>query len=220
MRSHTYTGATTVEVGTLFVNGVLGNSPVMVLAAAELGGSGSIGGPVSVDNGGTLAPGNSIESLSTGAATFAAGATFEYEVDSTDPLALGSAADLLVVNGNLNLDPGNGTILTFADLAGSPNAFVSNTTIFALINYSGTWNGGLFTFGSTVLTDGSWFTVGDQEWEINYAATSGGLNFTGDYVSGSFVTVTAVPEPASLGLVATAGLAALGWTMRRRRRRD
>ena len=31
---------------------------------------------------------------------------------------------------------------------------------------------------------------------------------------------TPVPEPASLGLAATGGLAALGWTMRRRRRRD
>ena len=219
--SNSYSGATTVSAGRLSVNGALGNSPVMVLAAAELGGSGSIGGPVSVANGGTLSPGNSIQSLSTGAATFAAGATFEYEVDSTNPLSLSTAADLLVVSGNLNLDTGNGTILTVADLAGSPNPFVNDTTIFALINYSGAWNGGLFTYGGTVLADGSRFAVGSQQWEIDYNLTSSsGLdNFTGDYLpASSFVAITAVPEPTTYAM-AFAGIAYGGFSMWRRRKR-
>ncbi|MFM9013634.1 MAG: PEP-CTERM sorting domain-containing protein, partial [Gemmatimonadota bacterium] len=163
----------------------------------------------------------SIQSLSTGAATFAAGATFEYEVDSTNLLALGSAADLLVVNGNLNLDPGNGTILTFADLASSPNAFADDTTIFALINYSGTWNGGLFTYAGTPLADDSRFTVGSQTWEIDYNRTSAaGLdNFTGDYLpSSSFVAITAVPEP-STWVMAAVGIAGAAWGAVRRRKR-
>ncbi|MFM8275170.1 MAG: PEP-CTERM sorting domain-containing protein, partial [Gemmata sp.] len=175
-------------------------------------------GPVNVSNGGTLAPGNSIASLATGTTTFATGATFAYEVDSTNPLSLGSAADLLVVTGDLTLDPANGTLLTFTDLDSSPNAFVSDSTIFALINYSGTWNGGLFTYGGTVLTDGGKFFVGSQEWEIDYDRTSAtGLdNFTGDYVSGSFVTVTAVPEPSTLALISI-GLAGLLLACRRGR---
>ncbi|MFM7243368.1 MAG: autotransporter-associated beta strand repeat-containing protein [Planctomycetaceae bacterium] len=216
---NTYSGVTTVSGGRLLVQGSLTNSAVTVGSGGALGGAGSIGSAVSVAIGGTLAPGASIESLSTGTATFAAGASFAYEVDSSDPLALGSAADLLVVSGNLNLDTGNGTILTVADLAGSPNAFADNTTIFALINYSGTWNGGLFTYGGTPLADGGTFTVGTQQWLIDYDAPAGATNFTGDYLPGSsFVTITAVPEPATYAM-ALAGLACGGCFMWRRRKR-
>jgi autotransporter-associated beta strand protein len=200
----TYTGPTTVAAGRLSVNGILGTTPVAVLAAAELGGSGAIGGPVSVAAGGTLAPGNSIASLATGIASFAAGATFGYEVDSSLTGSLGVAADLLVVSGGLNLDAGNGTLLSFTDLNSSPQPFVDTTTIFALINYSGAWNGGRFT-------------VGSQQWEIDYDSPTGGVNYTGDYLpSSSFVTVTAVPEPATLVLLAAgAGLAVGQWSWRR-----
>ena len=218
--SSTYTGATTVSAGRLSVNGVLGNSPVAVLAAAELGGSGSIAGPVSVANGGSLSPGNSIQSLATGTATFAAGATFEYEVDSTNPLSLGAAADLLVVNGDLNLDLANGTLLTFLDLATTPNPFIAGTTIFAMINYSGNWNGGLFTYGGDVLADGDQFMVGSQQWEIDYNRTSlaGIDNFTSDYLANSkFVAITAVPEPSTYAM-ALAGIACGGFSLWRRRK--
>ena len=216
--SSNYSGATSVAAGRLSVNGALGNSPVTVLALAELGGSGGIAGPVSIANGGTLSPGNSVQSLVTGTATFAAGATFAYEVDSTNPASLAAAADLLVVTGDLNLDAGNGTLLTFADLASSPRPFVDTTTIFAMINYSGTWNGGLFTYGANVLTDGERFTVGSQEWEIDYNRTSsaGLANLTGDYLpSSSFVAITAVPEPSTLVLMGL-GVAAFALTRRRR----
>jgi autotransporter-associated beta strand protein len=217
---NTYSGVTTVSGGKLVVQGSLTNSAVTVGSGGTLGGGGAIGGAVSVATGGALGPGNSIESLSTGTATFAAGASFAYELDSSDPLSLGSAADLLVVSGNLNLDTGNGTILTVADLAGSPNAFVDNTTIFALINYSGTWNGGLFTYGGAPLADGGTFTVGGQQFLIDYDRTSsaGLANFTGDYLPGSsFVTITAVPEPATYAM-ALAGLACGGYSMFRRRK--
>ena len=217
--SSAYSGATSVAAGRLSVDGILGDSPIAVLAAAELGGSGSIAGSVSVAAGGTLSPGNSIASLATGTASFAAAATFAYEVDSTDPLSLGAAADLLVVSGNLDLDPGNGTLLTFTDLSNTPAPFVEDTTIFALINYSGPWNGGLFTYGGNVLADGSQFSVGSQRWEIDYNRTSSaGLdNFTADYLpSSSFVTVMAVPEPSTLALaVLVAGLTAVAARRRR-----
>jgi fibronectin-binding autotransporter adhesin len=211
--SSTYTGATSVAAGRLSVDGILGDSPIAVLAAAELGGSGSIAGPVSVAAGGTLSPGNSIASLATGTASFAAAATFAYEVDSADPLSLGAAADLLVVGGNLDLDPGNGTLLTFTDLNSSPAPFVEDTTIFSLINYSGSWNGGLFTYGGTPLADGSQFQAGSQWWEIDYNSSTGGDNFTSDYLpSSSFVTVTAVPEPGTLALMSIgAGLAVIAF---------
>jgi autotransporter-associated beta strand protein len=217
--SSTYAGATTVSAGRLSVNGSLGNTAVTVQSGAEVGGSGSIGGVVNVLAGGTLSPGNSIQSLAVGATTFSGSSTFEYEYDSTDPASLAAAADLLVVNGNLTINAG--AILTLTDLAGSPNPFVNYTTTFALISYSGAWNNGLFTYNGNELADGDWFLVGSQEWQIDYnrMLSTGLANFTGDYLTGgSFVAITAVPEPSTWAM-ALAGLAGSFLVMRRRRRR-
>jgi len=218
--ANTYDGATTVAAGRLSVNDSLASSAVTV-SGGTLGGSGSLAGTVAVQSGGTLAPGNSIESLAAGATTFAGGATFAYEVDSS--AALGLAADLLVVTGDLSLstDVNNRSPLAFVDIAGTAAPFGEDTTVFAMINYTGTWNGGLFSYNGQTLADGSRFSVGSQQWEVdyNYAYDTGNptttrpLNFQGDYApaSGSqtFVAVTAVPEPATLALLAAAGLAAL-----------
>ncbi|MFM8495579.1 MAG: autotransporter-associated beta strand repeat-containing protein [Planctomycetia bacterium] len=225
----TYSGPTSVASGRLSVNGSLGNTPVAVLAAAELGGSGHIGGPVSIASGGTLAPGNSIASLAAGATSFSTGATFDYEVDSSNLGALGTAADLLVVSGNLDI--ASGTLLSFTDIAGvSAQPFVEDTTVFAMINYSGTWNSGLFTYNGTPLADGSRFFVGSQQWEIDYnymydtvsPTTIRPLNYQGDYLPSSgtqtFVAITAVPEPSTYAM-ALAGLTIGGYSMWRRRKR-
>ena len=217
---NTYTGTTTVANGRLSVNGSLGNTSVVVLAGAELGGTGSIAGPVSIAAGGSLAPGSSIGAHATGGVSFAAGATFEYEFDSSRLSSLGSAADLLVVNGPLNLDPAHGTLLTLTDLNTAPVPFVANTTTFALINYSGTWNGGLFSHDGIALANGSRFMAGAQEWQIDYdrASAAGIDNFTGNYLpSSSFVTITAVPEPSACAM-ALAGLACGGYSLFRRRK--
>jgi hypothetical protein len=208
-----------VAAGRLSVNGSLGTSAVTVQSGGELGGSGILGGTVAVNNGGRLSPGNSIGVLTEGATSFASGATFEYEVDSTDLNDLANAADLLVVNGNLDIAAGS--LLELTDLAAQVQPFVEDTTVFAMINYTGTWDGGLFTLGGQSLANGSRFAVGSQLWEIAYDYVVGGsniqpLNFTSSQdTGGSYVTVTAVPEPATLVLLAAAaGLAALA---RRRR---
>jgi hypothetical protein len=197
-----------VAAGRLSVNGSLGSTAVTVAAAAELGGSGSIGGSVLVQNGGRVAPGNSIESLAVGATTFEAGATFAYEVDSA--AALGVAADLLVVGGSLSI--ASGTLLEFTDLAGQAATPFPVGTVFALVNYSGNWNSGLFTLDGEELANNGSFLFNDNEWRIRYDSPTGGVNFTGDYqADSSFVTITAVPEPTTLALLAAAslGLAAL-----------
>ena len=53
--THAYTGPTTVNIGTLLLNGVIGSGPVVVQNGGVLGGSGTINGAVTV--GGTLQPG-------------------------------------------------------------------------------------------------------------------------------------------------------------------
>jgi T5SS/PEP-CTERM-associated repeat protein/autotransporter-associated beta strand protein len=223
----TFAGPTSVNAGRLSVNGALGNTAVTVASAAELGGSGSIVGALAVLSGGTLAPGNSIDSLAGGATSFAAGSAFGYEVNSSLLGSLGTAADLLVVSGNLDI--ASGSLLSFADIiSGSVQPFVQDTTVFAMINYSGTWNGGLFTYNGTPLADGSQFAVGSQYWQIDYdytydtasPSTIRPLNYQDDYLPSSgtqsFVTVTAVPEPSTYAM-ALAGLACGGWILRRQK---
>jgi autotransporter-associated beta strand protein len=62
--NNTYTGASTVVAGTLLVNGRLsGSGAVTITNGGTLGGTGIISGPVAVNAGGTLAPGNPLGTL-------------------------------------------------------------------------------------------------------------------------------------------------------------
>jgi autotransporter-associated beta strand protein len=93
--SNTYTGATLVENGTLLVNGSLSAaSAVTVANNATLGGTGTAG-TLTVQSGGTLAPGaNGIGTFAVGAAT--GQGRLRIEID-------GSTADRLNVSGNLDI---------------------------------------------------------------------------------------------------------------------
>ncbi len=107
--SNTYTGPTNVTVGKLFVNGdqssATGN--VTVAAAATLGGSGIIGGAVNAS--GSIAPGNSIGTLTTGNETWNGGASYLCEINSfpggtsTASAGLNPGWDLLSINGGLTI---------------------------------------------------------------------------------------------------------------------
>jgi len=213
---NTYEGTTTITGGSLLVNNATGSglgSGNVIVNTGTLGGTGEFTGAVSVNSGGTLSPGASIETLGSGSLTFNSGSTFEYEVDSGVATSVG--ADLQKVSGGLDL---NGTVtLTLADLNLTPVAFGIGTT-FTLINYTGAWNNGLFTYNSNVVADGGTFTDGLNLWEIDYNATSGGLNFSGEYVTGNFVNITTVvPEPTTALLLAAGGLVTMVFRRRRNR---
>lgn len=209
---NTFAGGTTVTAGTLLVNNASGSglgSGNVTVSGGTLGGTGSFTGSVVINSGGTLAPGASIQSLASGAVSFATGSTFAYELDSGVATSVG--ADLQRVSGNLSL---TGTVtLTLANL--SVGTFAENTK-FTLINYNGSWNNGLFTFNSNLLADDSTFSFNGQTWQIDYNASSGGSNFSGEFLSSSsYVNLTAVPEPATWGLLA-ASLTALMVFQRRK----
>jgi len=207
--TNTYTGGTNVNAGILAVNGSLANTTTTVGSGGTLQGSGSIGGSVTVQSGGIIAAGNSIESLTTGALSLEAGSTFAYEINND--AAAGVAGDLTAVTGNLTLDLGNATLLTLGEIGTGSWSLGDKLT---LISYSGAWNGGLFNYGST-LADDSIIDFSGMDWLFNYNDTAAGTNYTGDLTGSSFVTMTAVPEPDAAALVGGLGMLAL---LRRRRR--
>ncbi|MDH4445967.1 MAG: autotransporter-associated beta strand repeat-containing protein [Akkermansiaceae bacterium] len=208
--ANTYTGATTVSAGTLAVNGSLANTSTTVGTGGTLQGSGSMGGSVTVQSGGKIAAGNSIESLATGALSLLAGSTFAYELNND--AAAGVAGDLTAVTGSLTFDVGNTVLLTLTELG---TGSWSNGDKLTLLSYSGAWNGGLFNYASSTLADDSTFTFSSMEWAFNYNDAVAGTNYTGDLTGSSFVTMTAIPEPNAAALVG--GLGALALLRRRRK---
>jgi hypothetical protein len=192
--------------GTLLLNGLV-SGPASVIAGA-LGGTGNVTGAVNVGTNGTLTPsGTSIGTLATGPLTFAANATLALDINFQL-----RTADKTNINGALSLDGGNTTVLSITDL--QP---IAQFTFFTLpfLDYSTTWNGGLFTVGGVVIHDfdalnpnaSERFFVGPNRYTIDY-------NY-----QGHIVALISVPEPGSLALVA-GGVALLGGMRRRRSRSE
>lgn len=202
--SNTYSGITTISTGGLRVNGTnSGTGAVNVASGATLGGSGSVAGTVNIT--GVLAPGNSIESLGSGALNFVTASTYAYELDS-DSLN----GDLAYSSGTLSI--ASGTFLTLTQLASGILPAGSKLT---LISSAGAWDGGLFSYNGNTLADDSTIVLGGNEWLFNYNDSSGGSNFSGDQIGATnFVTMTVVPEPNAAMLVGGLGMLAL---LRRRR---
>jgi len=157
--NNTYTGTTTVSAGTLAVNGTLANTTTTVQNNATLQGSGTIGGSVTVQDGGTLATGNSIESLATGTLILDGGSTFAYETDNDADADV--AGDLTAITGNLTLNLSNLALLTLTDLGSGAWAEGEKLT---LISYTGSWNGGLFNYNGSTLADGATFSFSGIDW--------------------------------------------------------
>jgi autotransporter-associated beta strand protein len=203
--ANSYTGGTTVASGVLSVNNTTGSGtgvgPVTVGAGGTLSGTGISTGAVNVS--GVLSPGTNIESFGTGALALNSGSSFKYEINTATV-----GADLLHVSGGLNIS--SNVTLNLTDLA-TLSQGVADGTKFTLISYTGTWNDGTFM---SYADDSTFFFAGNQ-WQINYNADTGGSNFASDQNGATgFVTLTAIPEPSSAGLLGLGGFVAL--LMRRR----
>ncbi|MBU1289247.1 MAG: autotransporter domain-containing protein [Alphaproteobacteria bacterium] len=98
----TMTGTSTVETGSLSVNGRFGTRELTVYDGASLYGSGMVDGSVRVLSGGTLTPGNSPGTLYvSGDVTLNAGSLFVTEIDGRDYSLAGGAGsyDRVVLTG-------------------------------------------------------------------------------------------------------------------------
>ncbi|HEY5711418.1 MAG TPA: autotransporter-associated beta strand repeat-containing protein [Allosphingosinicella sp.] len=123
--SHTYLGGTSVEEGRLLINGaILG--PVDIAFGARLGGTGSIGGTVTIASGAILEPGTSPGTLDVGALLLTSGSLLNYDLGLPDVVG-GGVSDLVNVAGALTLD---GT-LNIADAGGFSRG------VYRLFDYGG-----------------------------------------------------------------------------------
>ena len=130
-----YTGATTVADGTLRLNGS-SISAITVATDATLGGDGSIAAPVSVADGGILAPGNSPGALRVGELTLSGHSILDFELDGPDGTP-GVDSDLIEVVADLN-GSGSGGDLVLDGLLNITDTGGFCAGSYRLINYDGT----------------------------------------------------------------------------------
>lgn len=141
------TGFTSVDAGTLLINGSQPSSPVLV--AATLGGTGTTG-PIGV-SGGTVSPGVSTGILTANGNVALDGAsTLSVQLNGT---TVGTNYDQLRVNGSVDL--GNSTLnatLGFTPVFGNSFTIVDNDDTDPILGkFAGLPEGALLSFGSTKL---------------------------------------------------------------------
>lgn len=193
-----YTGATTVNQGTLVVNGNISTSILTtVKGGATIAGNGGTVGALTIETGGFINPGSSPGILNTG--NFTQAGLYTAEIAGTTPV---SQYDQISVTGAVDVTGGS----LAAMFSGS--GYADGNLIFILLNdggdaVTGTYAG--LAQGATVANyDG-------LDWQIYYDADSGANSVTGGNDIALFAV--AIPEPRA-ALLGALGLLAL---LRRKR---
>jgi autotransporter-associated beta strand protein len=179
--SNTYSGATAVNAGTLFVNGSIANSAVTVNSGATLAGIGTVG-PTTINSGGSFAPGTSPGTITVqGNLAFQSGAIYLVQVNPS------TASSTNVTAG------GSATLAGTVQAAFASGSYVSRT--YTILSAAGGLNGTTFNnLTTTNLPAG--FTP-----SLSYTATSAILNLTATLGQPSAPGAPGVPSgPNALGI--------------------
>ncbi len=183
-----------------------------IRAGQTLSGSGTVTGPITIA--GTISPGNSPGILTTVAETWDGGGTYLWEINSATGTA-GTNWDLLDIGGTLTINSSVANpfvvdvhSLGFDNLPGVAANFVSGTSYTWTI---ATASGGISAFSADK------FRV-DTSSFANDPGNAGGFAIAQSLDGlGLNLTYTAVPEPATWGLMIIGGLLTLA-AMRKRRK--
>lgn len=209
--ANTYSGSTTITSGLLLANNTSGSATGtggVVINGGKLGGTGSLSGLVTLNTGGMISPGASVESLATGANTWNGGGLFDFEFSSDGTGTAGTDWDLLAITGALDMTGAS---------SGSPitvNLFtMSNATTPGLLsswnpNVNHTWAGFVTTSGLTAVA-GNKFSVVTTGFQNptngTFSVVPNGNNLDLVYV--------AIPEPGSFSMLLFGSV--IFWRVRR-----
>ena len=214
--TNTYTGTTTVDTGTLIIDGIQSSATgaMTINVNGTLAGSGTIGASLLTVNG-VIAPGNSPGTLATGSQLWNNGGSYLWEInDSAGAKGGDSGWDWLDITGDLNLanlSTGGFTIdidsLSLANSIGDAAGFESWSKGDGVVDYSfiiASASAGISGFDATDFSfDSSGFSNGPSwDWQIVLSGN--------DLVLEAY----AVPEPSSTALLGLGGLALM---LRRKR---
>jgi fibronectin-binding autotransporter adhesin len=186
-----YTGATTVNGGTLVYNGTNTGTAVTVNSGATLAGGGSVGA-TTINSGGTMNPGNSPGTQTYASLTWEGGANYNWQLYDADGVA-GTDYDTFVSTGafTINATSGNKFNINLWTLSSISPSDVNGAAVDFLGTSNYTWTLGTFSSISGFSADA---------FSINTFATNGTGGFANPF-TGTFSINT---NSTSLLLVYTA----------------